>query len=164
MQQKTTTLVVILLLLQTQKWPMPIVAKLPKETLVDPCLFTHHPVWARKPPKLPGKPLVLCLQLHLLPDHLDPHLVILIVIIKLIIGIFRPETEMFRQQLQLRNPPPHHKMTMPIILAQNVAMKVFVPMILAHVVIAQPVMAAAVVVTVTTIRVFRHQKLTKQKN
>ena len=159
MQQKTTTIVVILLL-QTQKWPMPIVAKLPKETLVDPCLFTHHPVWARKPPKLPGKPLVLCLQLHLLPDHLDPHLVILIVIIKLIIGIFRPETEMFRRLLQLRNPLPHHKMTMPIILAQNVAMKVFVPMILAHVVIA----LAAAVVTVTTIRVFRHQKLTKQKN
>ena len=159
MQQKTTTIVI--LLLQTQKWPMPIVAKLPKETLVDPCLFTHHPVWARKPPKLPGKPLVLCLQLHLLPDHLDPHLVILIVIIKLIIGIFRPETEMFRQ-LQLRNPLLHHKMTMPIILAQNVAMKVFVPMILAHVVIAQPVMAAAVVTV--TIRVFRHQKLTKQKN
>ena len=159
MQQKTTTIVI--LLLQTQKWPMPIVAKLPKETLVDPCLFTHHQVWARKPPKLPGKPLVLCLQLHLLQDHLDPHLVILIVIIKLIIGIFRPETEMFRQ-LQLRNPPPHHKMTMPIILAQNVAMKVFVPMILAHVVIAQPVMAAAVVTA--TIRVFRHQKLTKQKN
>ena len=159
MQQKTTTIVVILLL-QTQKWPMPIVAKLPKETLVDPCLFTHHPVWARKPPKLPGKPLVLCLQLHLLPDHLDPHLVILIVIIKLIIGIFRPETEMFRRLLQLRSPLPHHKMTMPIILAQNVAMKVFVPMILAHVVIA----LAAAVVTVTTIRVFRHQKLTKQKN
>ena len=158
MQQKTTTIVVILLL-QTQKWPMPIVAKLPKETSVDPCLFTHHPVWARKPPKLPGKPLVLCLQLHLLPDHLDPHLVILIVIIKLIIGIFRPETEMFRQ-LQLRNPPPHHKMTMPIILVQNVAMKVFVPMTLVHVVIA----LAAAVVTVTTIRVFRHQKLTKQKN
>ena len=160
MQQKTTTIVI--LLLQTQKWPMPIVAKLPKETLVDPCLFTHHLVWARKPPKLPGKPLVLYLQLHLLPDHLDPHLVILIVIIKLIIGIFRPEMEMFRQ-LRLRNPPPHHKMTMPIILAQNVAMKVFVLMTLAHVVIAQPVMAAAVV-TVTTIRVFRHQKLTKQKN
>ena len=158
MQQKTTTTAVILLL-QTLKWPMPIVVKLPRETLVDPCLYTHHLVWARKPPKLPGKPLVLYLQLHLLPDHLDPHLVILIVIIKLIIGIFRPEMEMFR----LRNPPPHHKMTMPIILAQNVAMKVFVPMILAHVVIAQPVMAAAVV-TVTTIRVFRHLKLTKQKS
>ena len=147
---------------------MPTVAKLPKETSVDPCPFTHPPVWARKPPKQPGKPLVLCLQLRLLQDHPDHlGLVILTSITKLIIGTLRPVgmLPLRRRMRQVRNhllPPPHHKMTMPIILARNAAMKVFVPMTRAHVVV-RPVMAVVQVIIITTIR-FHLQRLTKPKS